>query len=84
MDLSLTSNSGLPELKAKEPCRSADPLPGARIENASNMRKGDMMFAILGIWRKGVEISGDGVLGCSGTGSGFLRSPRGELSGRAR
>jgi transcription termination factor Rho len=46
------------------------------IENASSMRKGDMMFAILkDMAEEGVEISGDGVLEVLQDGFGFLRSP---------
>ncbi len=66
----------LSELKAKTP---ADLLAMAEefgIENASTMRKGDMMFAILKeVSEDGVEISGDGVLEVMQDGFGFLRSP---------
>ncbi len=45
------------------------------VENASTMRKGDMMFAILkAMSEEGVEISGDGVLEVLQDGFGFLRS----------
>ena len=46
------------------------------IENASTMRKGDMMFSILKERAEdGAEISGDGVLEVLQDGFGFLRSP---------
>jgi transcription termination factor Rho len=46
------------------------------IENATTMRKGDMMFAILKeMAEDGVEISGDGVVEVLKDGFGFLRSP---------
>lgn len=66
----------LAELKAKAP---KDLLPMAEeleIENASTMRKGDMMFSILKERAEdGWEISGDGVLEVLQDGFGFLRSP---------
>jgi transcription termination factor Rho len=46
------------------------------IENASTMRKGDMMFEILRERAdEGWEIAGDGVLEVLQDGFGFLRSP---------
>jgi transcription termination factor Rho len=46
------------------------------IENASTMRKGDMMFSILKERAEdGAEIAGDGVLEVLQDGFGFLRSP---------
>lgn len=66
----------LADLKAMSP---ADLLPLAEeleVENASTMRKGDMMFAILKERAEdGWEISGDGVLEVMQDGFGFLRSP---------
>ncbi|MBV1862850.1 MAG: transcription termination factor Rho [Rhodobacteraceae bacterium] len=66
----------LSELKAKAP---ADLLKFAEeweVENASTLRKGDMMFAILKeMAEEGAEISGDGVLEVLQDGFGFLRSP---------
>ena len=54
-------------------CTLAEEL---EIENASTMRKGDMMFAILkDLAEEGVEIGGDGVLEVLQDGFGFLRSP---------
>src|SRR5208337_2648265 len=47
-----------------------------QIENASSLRKQDMMFAILKqLAEKDVEITGDGVLEILQDGFGFLRSP---------
>jgi len=66
----------LQELKSKTP---ADLLAYAEeldIENASTMRKQDMLFAILKkLARDGIEISGGGVLETLQDGFGFLRSP---------
>ncbi|MEQ8697317.1 MAG: Rho termination factor N-terminal domain-containing protein, partial [Bauldia litoralis] len=66
----------LQELKQKTP---ADLLAYAEeldIENASNLRKQDMMFAILKqLALKDVTINGDGVLEVLPDGFGFLRSP---------
>jgi transcription termination factor Rho len=46
------------------------------IENASTMRKGEMMFSILKEYaEEGAEIGGDGVLEVLQDGFGFLRSP---------
>ncbi len=46
------------------------------VENASTMRKQDMMFAILkSLADKDVEISGGGVIECLQDGFGFLRAP---------
>ena len=46
------------------------------IENASTMRKGEMMFSILKEYaEEGYEIGGDGVLEVLQDGFGFLRSP---------
>ncbi|WP_367891428.1 transcription termination factor Rho [Asticcacaulis sp. ZE23SCel15] len=66
----------LQELKEKSP---ADLLAFAEtlgVENANNMRKQDMMFAILKVLaEEGVEISGSGVIEVLQDGFGFLRSP---------
>ncbi|MFV2051198.1 transcription termination factor Rho [Aliiroseovarius sp. YM-037] len=66
----------LAELKAHTPKDLLSMAEELEIENASTMRKGDMMFAILKEradedW----EISGDGVLEVLQDGFGFLRSP---------
>jgi transcription termination factor Rho len=72
----MTHRLNLADLKAMSP---KDLLPIAEeleIENASTMRKGDMMFAIL---RERADeewvIGGDGVLEVVQDGFGFLRSP---------
>ncbi|MCK4860453.1 MAG: transcription termination factor Rho [Rhodobacteraceae bacterium] len=66
----------LAELKAKTPADLLSTAEDLEIENASTMRKGDMMFAILKeMAEDGVEISGDGVVEVLKDGFGFLRSP---------
>src|SRR6202453_4896666 len=74
-ELTLTRMS-LQELKQKSP---ADLLAFGEqldIENANNMRKQDMMFAILKtLAEEGVEIFGSGTLEVVQDGFGFLRSP---------
>jgi len=66
----------LADLKAKSPADLLTMAEDLEIENASTMRKGDMMFAILkDLAEEGVEISGDGVLEVLQDGFGFLRSP---------
>jgi len=66
----------LADLKAKSPADLLTMAEDLEIENASTMRKGDMMFAILKeLAEEGVEISGDGVLEVMQDGFGFLRSP---------
>lgn len=73
----MTSNKlHLADLKAKTPKDLLDAAEEVEIENASTMRKGDMMFAILKERAEdGWEISGDGVLEVLQDGFGFLRSP---------
>ena len=77
MDLSIDIEQlSLAELKAKTPADLLQLAEQLEIENASSMRKGDMMFAILkDMAEEGVEISGDGVLEVLQDGFGFLRSP---------
>lgn len=66
----------LAELKAKTPADLLKTAEDMEIENASTMRKGDMMFAVLKeMAEDGVEISGDGVVEVLKDGFGFLRSP---------
>ncbi len=65
----------LAELKVRTPADLLSMAEELEIENASTMRKGDMMFAILKeMAEEGVEISGDGVLEVLQDGFGFLRS----------
>jgi len=66
----------LSELKAKTPADLLNFAEEWDVENASTLRKGEMMFAILKeMAEDGVEISGDGVLEVMQDGFGFLRSP---------
>ncbi len=66
----------LAELKAKTPADLLSMAEELEIDNASTMRKGDMMFAILKeMAEEGVQIYGDGVMEVLKDGFGFLRSP---------
>jgi len=66
----------LQDLKAKTPTDLLEFAEELEIENASSMRKQDMMFAILKeLAERSVEITGDGVLEVLQDGFGFLRSP---------
>jgi transcription termination factor Rho len=66
----------LADLKAKSPKDLLAMAEELEIENASTMRKGDMMFEILRERAdEGWEIAGDGVLEVLQDGFGFLRSP---------
>lgn len=66
----------LAELKIKSPKDLLAMAEELEIENASTMRKGDMMFQILReMADEGWEIGGDGVLEVLQDGFGFLRSP---------
>jgi transcription termination factor Rho len=77
----MTIQSGLQamklrDLKIKKPNELLEFAEGLEIENASSMRKQDMMFAILKeLAERNVEINGDGVLEILQDGFGFLRSP---------
>ena len=69
------SELSLAQLKIKTPADLLKLAEELEVENASTMRKGDMMFAILKeMAEEGVEISGDGVLEVLQDGFGFLRS----------
>ena len=71
----MTEKMTLSELKAKSPADLVAMAEELEIENASTMRKGEMMFAILKeMAEEGVEIGGDGVLEVMQDGFGFLRS----------
>jgi len=66
----------LSELKARSPKDLLAMAEELEIENASTMRKGEMMFSILKEFaEEGAEIGGDGVLEVLQDGFGFLRSP---------
>ncbi|WP_439105203.1 transcription termination factor Rho [Celeribacter marinus] len=71
-----TETLNLADLKAQSPKDLLSMAEELEIENASTMRKGDMMFSILKERAEdGWEISGDGVLEVLQDGFGFLRSP---------
>ncbi|MFO1119543.1 MAG: transcription termination factor Rho [Rhodospirillales bacterium] len=66
----------LKELKAKPPAELLDYAEELQIENASSLRKQEMMFAILKqLAENDQPIFGDGVLEVLQDGFGFLRSP---------
>ena len=66
----------LQELKAKSPTDLLNYAEELEVENASTLRRQDMMFAILKqLAERDVEISGGGVLEILQDGFGFLRSP---------
>jgi transcription termination factor Rho len=66
----------LQELKRKSPAELLAFAEELEIENASSLRKQDMLFAILKqLAENEVPISGDGVLEVLPDGFGFLRSP---------
>jgi transcription termination factor Rho len=66
----------LQELKRKSPAELLAFAEELQVENASSLRKQDMMFAILKqLAEKDIPISGDGVLEILQDGFGFLRSP---------
>ena len=66
----------LQELKQKSPADLLDYAEELEIENASTLRKQDMMFAILKqLAENDIVISGNGVLEILQDGFGFLRSP---------
>ncbi|MFL2798959.1 MAG: transcription termination factor Rho [Paracoccaceae bacterium] len=66
----------LANLKKHSPAELVAMAKDLEIDNASTMRKGDLMFSILKERaEEGWEISGDGVLEVLQDGFGFLRSP---------
>ena len=66
----------LKELKEKTPAELLAHAEELEIENASTLRKQDIMFAILKqLAENDVPIFGDGVLEILQDGFGFLRSP---------
>ncbi|MEO1241461.1 MAG: transcription termination factor Rho [Pseudomonadota bacterium] len=72
----LPKTMSLEELKLKTPAALLTFAEELEVENASTMRKQDMMFAILKeLADHEVEISGGGVLEVLPDGFGFLRSP---------
>ena len=72
----LPSKISLEELKTKSPTELLEFAERLEIENASILRRQDMMFAILKeLAEEGVEINGGGVMEVLSDGFGFLRSP---------
>jgi transcription termination factor Rho len=66
----------LQELKRKTPAELMSSAEELQIENASSLRKQDLMFSILKrLAENDVAIFGDGVLEILSDGFGFLRSP---------
>jgi transcription termination factor Rho len=66
----------LQDLKTKSPAALLELAEELKIENASTMRKQDMMFAILkALAEQEVEITGSGVVEVLPDGFGFLRAP---------
>ena len=75
IDLKNIKELSLSELKSQSPANLLKFAEKIEIDNASTMRKGDMMFAILKeMAENGVEIYGDGVSEVVQDGFGFLRS----------
>ncbi len=69
-------NMKLSELKAKSPAELLAFADENDVENASTMRKQELMFAILKeLAAKEVDITGEGVVEVLPDGFGFLRSP---------
>ena len=67
----------LAELKAKTPADLLSFAESLQIENASSLRKQDMMFAILkNLAENEQAIHGEGTLEILSDGFGFLRSPQ--------
>jgi transcription termination factor Rho len=74
--MSIPSKMTLDELKAKSPADLLSFAEELEVENASTMRKQDMLFAILKeLAERDVEIVGSGVMEVLSDGFGFLRSP---------
>ena len=74
--MSLQEVMKLQDLKSKSPAALLELAEELKIENASAMRKQDMMFAILKqLAEQEVEITGCGVVEVLSDGFGFLRAP---------
>ena len=75
-EVSLPQRIALSEIKDKSPAELVAFAEELEVENASNLRKQDLMFAILKtLADEEVEISAGGVLEVLQDGFGFLRSP---------
>lgn len=69
-------NMKLSELKAKSPAELLSFAESLEVENASTLRKQELMFAILKhLAEDEVDITGEGVVEVLSDGFGFLRSP---------
>jgi len=76
MPMTIPNQISLVELKEKTPADLLTFAEELEVENASTMRRQDMMFAILKeLADREVEIAGGGVLEVLSDGFGFLRSP---------
>ncbi|MFN9974182.1 MAG: transcription termination factor Rho [Phycisphaerae bacterium] len=74
--MSLQDVMKLQDLKSRSPAALLELAEELKIENASAMRKQDMMFAILKqLAEQAVEITGSGVVEVLPDGFGFLRAP---------
>jgi transcription termination factor Rho len=75
-DTSFMQNMKLSELKAKKPAELLAFAEQVEVENASTLRKQELMFAILKeLAENDVDITGEGVVEILPDGFGFLRSP---------
>src|SRR3954463_2774339 len=76
LPLATRHTMNLQELKRESPAELLAFAEELEIENASSLRKQDMMFAVLKqLAENDVPITGDGVLEVLSDGFGFLRSP---------
>ena len=75
-EVTLPGRVSLQELKDKSPADLVAYAEALEVENASSLRKQDLLFAILKVLAdEGVEIIGSGTLEVLQDGFGFLRSP---------
>jgi transcription termination factor Rho len=75
-DFSELKEIKLQDLKQKTPAELVSLAEELQVENASALRKQELMFAILkNLAARGVEIMGEGVVEVLQDGFGFLRSP---------
>lgn len=75
-DISETKEIKLHDLKSKSVAELLGIAEELQVENASSLRKQELMFAILKSWAsREVEIIGEGVVEILQDGFGFLRSP---------
>ena len=75
-EISLPSKMSLVELKQKSPTELLDFAEQLEVENASTLRRQELLFSILKeLAEEGVEINGGGVMEVLSDGFGFLRSP---------